>query len=114
MKKDLLTIRQFLFLQWLYTRREGKVFCDTSHTDIQCFNCLDHNKNCQKGLIPASFFSKKVGRQYYDCKRVLDSLKKRDLIEELHYSGIIFHVFYHILPKGVEFFEKFQKKYWIT
>ena len=91
MKKNLLTIRQYLFLQWLYTRRNGNNYCDISNTDIQCFNCLDHNKDCQKGLIPASFFSKKVGRQYYDCKRVLDSLKKRHLIEELHYSGKIFH-----------------------
>ncbi|MHA1522168.1 MAG: hypothetical protein ACTSRK_18485 [Promethearchaeota archaeon] len=113
MKTNLLTFRQYLFLQWLYKRKIGNSFCDTSHTDIQCFNCLDHNKDCKKGLIPASYFSKKVGRQYYDCKRVLDTLKKKHLIKEEHHSGRIFSVFYQIEPKGVEFFEKFQKKFWL-
>lgn len=113
MTKQLLTLRQFLFLRWLFSRRVESRFCDLTNTDIQCYNCLNRNKECKKGLIPASFFSKKIGRQYYDCKRVLDALKKKGYISEIHLDAKIFHVFYRIEDKGIKFLQEFEINFWI-
>ncbi|WP_457559756.1 hypothetical protein [Candidatus Harpocratesius sp.] len=114
MNSDMLTMRQFLFLRWLANRVREKKSCDLKGTDIQCYNCLNKNKECQTGVIPASYFSKKINRQYYDCKRVLDTLKEKKLILEIEIPGKTFHVFYRIEPKGLTFLEKFEKKFWIN
>ncbi|WP_371803133.1 hypothetical protein [Candidatus Lokiarchaeum ossiferum] len=107
----LLTMRQFLFLNWLYHRKKFKSPCDLSYTDIDCFNCLNHNKICDQGCMPASYFYKKINRQYFDCKRVLDSLKELNLIEEKTHSGKDFHLFYEITTDGQDFYEKFEAYY---
>ncbi|RLI63413.1 MAG: hypothetical protein DRO88_09955 [Promethearchaeia archaeon] len=114
MKNELLTMRQFLFLRWLANRARLKRNCALDGTDIQCFNCLNKNEKCHTGVIPASYFSKKIKRQYFDCKRVLDSLKNKGLIAELEHSGKSFHVFYRITPEGLAFLEEFEKKMWLN
>ncbi len=107
----LLTMRQFLFLNWLYHRKKYKSACDLTNTDMDCFNCLNRNKVCALGCMPASYFYKKINRQYFDCKRVLDSLKKMDLIDEKNLPGKDFRVFYEIRKEGELFYEKFENYY---
>ena len=101
------TFRQFLFLNWLYIRKTTEQTCDLKNTEIQCFNCLDHNKQCLDGVIPASFFNKKIKRQYFDCKRVLGSLCDEGYVMERKLEGRDFSVFYEIKPAGVEFFRNY-------
>lgn len=114
-KVQLLTFRQYLFLKWLFNRRVRQQLCDLRGSDIQCFNCLENNGECKKGLMPASFFYKKIGRQYIDCKRVLDSLKKKKLIDEIHtVNGKLFHLFYIITDTGIEFLKTMEESYWIN
>jgi hypothetical protein len=112
--KVLLTMRQFLFLHWLYTRKFSPEFCDLNNTDIMCYNCLNQNHFCKQGVIPGSFFYKKVQRQYSDCKRVLDSLVELKYIAEIQYNGGDYHVFYEITPTGTQFFTNYVQQYWIT
>lgn len=104
----LLTMRQFLFLNWLYHRKKFKSPCDLSNTDINCFNCLNNNDICGQGCMPASYFYKKINRQYFDCKRVLDSLKEMNVIEEKNHTGKDFRLFYEITNEGIDFYEKFE------
>lgn len=113
MKNEILTMRQFLFLRWLANRSRLNQPCDLEGTDIHCFNCLDKNQDCATGVIPASYFSKKINRQYFDCKRVLDTLKAQDYIIELEINAKNFHVFYRITPEGLSFLEKYEKKMWL-
>lgn len=107
----LLTMRQFLFLNWLYHRKKHKTKCDLSNTEINCFNCLNNNEFCTQGCIPASYFYKKINRQYFDCKRVLDSLKKMGLIEEKKLPSKDFRLFYEITELGLSFYDKFENYY---
>ncbi len=112
---DLLTFRQFLFLSWLYQRKVQGDFCDLENIDIECYNCLKRNKICKEGVIPASYFYKKTSRQYYDSKRVLDSLEEEDLIIERDLSEAKdFHIFFEISEKGIEFYHKFIDYYWLN
>lgn len=108
---EFLTIRQYLFLKWLYKRKILGEFCAINGTDIQCFNCLKNNAECLTGVIPASFFAKKIDRQFTDCKRVLDSLVKWEYIVEKQTVAKEFRVFYQITPKGIEFLEEFERNY---
>ena len=110
-KIDLLTMRQYLFLHWLFQRSKKDSYCNNSHTDIDCHNCLDKNDDCQTGLIPASYFYKKIGRQYYDCKRVLDSLEKDGYIDRKEIDGNSFTVFYQITENGINFYKEYCNYY---
>ncbi len=107
-------MRQFMFLHWLYKRKSSSEFCDLNGTDIMCYNCLNQNDLCKQGVIPGSFFYKKVQRQYSDCKRILDSLVKLKYITEIQQNGGDYHVFYEISPDGTRFFDEYSQQYWIT
>lgn len=108
MAPELLTIRQYLFLKWLADRKLENRFCELSNTDILCYNCLNKNSDCQKGVMPASYFAKKINRQFTDCKRVLESLQELKLILEKQLPGKEFRVFYEISPEGIEFIKDFE------
>lgn len=110
----LLTIRQFLFLNWLYLRKVKKKFCNIENIDISCHKCLNKKNECKDGVIPASFFYKKVNRQYFDCKRVLDSLIEMEFITAITINGKIFQKFYKITEKGIKFHKTFEKFYWVN
>ena len=107
----MLTFRQFLFLNWLFIRKTTGDLCNLENTEIQCFNCLGHNKQCLEGVMPASYFYKKIDRQYYDCKRVLGSLVDGGYITERKLEGRDFSVFYEILPSGIKFFKEYVAFY---
>lgn len=104
---DLMTMRQYLFLHWLYQRKNANQFCSLENTDIECKNCLNRNEQCQQGLIPASYFYKKIGRQYYDCKRVLDKMEEENLINRMEIEGNGFTVFYQITRAGSTFYDEY-------
>ncbi len=108
-KIKLLTKRQFLFLNWLYNRKIHNTCCDLANIKIECFNCLNNDKKCKEGVMPASYFYKKIQRQYFDCKRILDSLIDLHLIDVINLSGKDFHVFYKITNQGITFFEEFSQ-----
>lgn len=109
---DLITMRQYLFLHWLFERKVKKKFCNLENTDIECKNCLDRNKDCELGLIPASYFYKKIGRQYYDCKRVLDKMEEEeDLITRIEIEGNGYTVFYQITDKGCAYYKRYCKHF---
>ncbi len=111
---DLLTFRQYLFLRWLFKRKVRGKFCNLKNIDIDCYNCLKQNEICRQGVIPASYFYKKTSRQYYDTKRVLDSLKDEGYIIERNIEEAKdFRLFYEITPDGIEFFKIFKVYYWI-
>jgi len=107
------TMRKYLFLKWLYQRKKGNYYCNLADTDIECFNCLKQNEKCQSGLIPASFFYKKLGKQYFDCKRVLDSMMEEQMVLVHTLEGNNYRVFYEITSKGVEYIDKFEKDFWV-
>ncbi len=111
---DLITMRQFLFLHWLYIRKSSHNHCDLKHTDISCTNCLKQNEICDRGLIPASYFSKKINRQYYDCKRVLDLLETKKFITRIEFKGKGFSVFYEISDLGAKYYLKYCSYYAIS
>jgi hypothetical protein len=108
---ELITIRQYLFLKWLADRKLDGKFCDLSNTDILCYNCLNKNADCQKGVMPASYFAKKISRQFTDCKRVLESLQNRKYIVEKQLPGKEFRVFYEISQEGIDFVNEFESFY---
>jgi DNA-binding MarR family transcriptional regulator len=105
---QLLTIRQYLFLKWLYKRKIGQEFCELSDTDIQCFNCLQKKNDCLSGVIPASYFAKKIKRQFSDCKRVLDTLVALNLVAERAINAKEFRVFYEITQTGIQSLDQFE------
>jgi hypothetical protein len=107
----IMTMRQFLFLKWLYIRKKCNEFCNLTGTDVSCFNCLNRKGICLNGVIPASYFYKKVGRQYYDCKRVLDTILKQGLVAQHNHDGKDYHVFYEITPAGILVIDQFEEFY---
>ena len=108
---ELITMREFLFLHWLYQRKVSNHLCDLEFTDIQCKNCLNQKERCKQGLIPASYFYKKIQRQYYDCKRVLDKLENHEYIKRIEIEGNGFSVFYQISESGILFYNSYIQLY---
>ena len=107
-------MREFLFLHWLYQRRENRRYCWVDNIDVDCFNCLKHNEICRKGFIPASFFYKKLHTQYNDCKRVLDDLEENAFIKRKKLKGGNYSIFYLITQTGIEYYQKFEQYYAIN
>ncbi|MHA1584373.1 MAG: hypothetical protein ACTSWL_03905 [Promethearchaeota archaeon] len=111
-KISLLTMRQFLFLHWLFQRKTNHTNCNLANTKILCQKCLNNNAECKKGVIPASYFYQKISRQYYDCKRVLDTLVNLGLIIRREIpKAIDYHLFYEITSEGIDFYHKFREYY---
>jgi len=65
------------------------------------------------GLIPASYFYKKLNKQYFDCKRVLDLMLKEQMVLVHTLEGNNYRVFYEITQKGIEYIDNFEKTFWV-